>query len=335
MDTSLQKSSMGSTKDRDLAKVEETCVMLDNDYDDSRPEKVNQGELETITPGGSDLSVTEKPKIGLLSKSRFSDLTLKLISALIYGVCSFMITVINKIVLTSYGFPSSNILGVGQMVAILVILRGLSFFNIVSIRKISLKNKKAWTLAILYLCNLMSGLGGTKHLPLPMLIALRRISIAMTAIAEFYLLKVRQTMPIIYTIAAMIGGSFIAAASDLTFNAKGYVLVMTNNFFTAANGVYIKKTIDSREINKHEILFYNAALAIIPLIILSYFTNNWETLYNFSHWSDWGFVVSFLTSCVMGYMLMFSTVLCTHYNSALTTTIVGTLKVSLALRSSQ
>lgn len=318
---------MGSIKDPKLAEAGETYVMLD-DYN-SKEEKVNQDEQETDTPNGSSLTVEEKPRVGLLSRSRFSDLTLKLISALIYGVCSFLITVINKIVLTSYGFPSSNILGVGQMIAIIVILKVLSLFDVVTIRRMSLKNKKAWTLAVLYLCNLMSGLGGTKHLPLPMLIALRRISIAMTAVAEFYLLKVRQTMPVIYTIAAMIGGSFIAAASDLTFNAKGYILVMTNNFFTAANGVYIKKTIDSREINKHEILFYNAALAIIPLTVLSYFTNNWETLYNFPHWSDRGFIVAFLTSCVMGYMLMFSTVLCTHYNSALTTTIVGTLKVSL------
>lgn len=320
---------MGSTVDPGSGKPEETYVMLDNC--DPKSDQVNGEGQETNTPSGSDMSMDDKPKVGLLSKSRFSELTLKLISALMYGICSFMITVINKIVLTTYHFPSSNILGVGQMIAILIILKVLSLFNVVSIRKMSLKNRKAWTLAVLYLCNLVSGLGGTKHLSLPMLIALRRISIAMTAIAEFYLLKVRQTMPIIYTIAAMIGGSFIAAASDLTFNAKGYLLVMTNNFFTAANGVYTKKTIDSREINKHEILYYNAFLAIVPLMIISYFTNSWNNLYDYPYWGEWGFAICFITSCVMGYLLMFSTVLCTHYNSALTTTIVGTLKVSFAL----
>jgi len=283
-------------------------------------------ELSIELHNQSDQSVTESPRIGLLSKSRFSDLTLKLVSALLYGICSFLITVINKIVLTSYGFPSSGILGVGQMVAIISILKTASLFRLVTIRRISANNRKLWTLATFYLGNLITGLGGTKHLPLPMFIALRRFSIAFTALGEFYLLNVRQSFSIIMTIIAMISGSFVAAAADLTFNARGYILVMLNNLFTAANGVYIKKTIDSREINKHEILFYNALFTIVPLVIITYITDDMESLYNFQHWTNPGFILSFLISCVMGYLLMFSTVLCTHYNSALTTTIVGTLK---------
>lgn len=276
------------------------------------------------SPNNSDRN--SRSKDDLISKRKFSDLTLKILSALLYGSCSFLITVINKIVLTSYKFPSPNILGVGQMVAIILILTVASLLRLATIRSISLVNKKLWALSAIYLCNLMSGLGGTKHLPLPMFIALRRFSIAFTAIAEYYLLNVRQRLSIITTIVAMIGGSFIAAAADLTFNALGYILVMTNNLTTAANGVYTKKAIDSREINKYEIVFYNAFFSIVPLSIISYFTNNLETLHNFEYWNDAGFIISFLTSCVMGYLLMLSTVLCTQYNSALTTTIVGTIK---------
>lgn len=295
--------------------------------DQTKLEQIEEGDEENSN--SSHISIQgNQQKLGLLSKSRFSDLTLQIASALFYGICSFLITVINKVVLTSYGFPSSNILGVGQMVAIITILKVASLFRIVTVRRQSMRNKKLWTLAILYLCNLMTGLGGTKHLPLPMFIALRRFSIAMTAIGEFYLLHVKQGWPIIWTIVAMIGGSLIAAASDLTFNLKGYLLVMGTNFFTAANGVYTKKTIDSREINKHEILYYNALFTVVPLITISCLTNNMDTLRNYEHWSEIGFIISFITSCTMGYLLMYSSILCTHHNSALTTTIVGTLKVS-------
>lgn len=312
---------------KDQNRPEHTYVILNQQppNDESQETEHNHEEAET-TPAESSFSLDGKPRRGLLSKSRFSDLTLKLLSALFYGICSFLITVINKIVLTSYGFPSITILGVGQMVAIILILRVASLLNIVTVRKQSIQNRKLWTLASLYLGNLVTGLGGTKHLPLPMFIALRRFSIALTALAEFYMLNVRQSLSIVFTIVAMIAGSFIAAAADLTFNAKGYLLVMISNIFTAANGVYTKKTIDAREINKHEILYYNALFSILPLILISLFTNNIESLKNFEHWSSAGFILSFLTSCLMGYLLMFSTVLCTHYNSALTTTIVGTLK---------
>lgn len=48
---------------------------------------------------------------------------MKLFSALLYGAVSFLIMVVNKIVLTSYSFPSPMFLGLGQMVtAILVLL---------------------------------------------------------------------------------------------------------------------------------------------------------------------------------------------------------------------
>ena len=316
-------------QDSSFTRPDHTYVLIEHQSADDR--LVSHGEDEdeethSRSPNESNSTINEKPRVGLLSKSRFSDLSLKLISAIIYGVCSFLITVINKIVLTSYKFPSANILGVGQMVAILLILKVASLLQVVTIRKMSMKNRKLWTLAILYLCNLITGLGGTKQLPLPMFIALRRFSIAMTALGEFYLLHVRQSLSVVCTIIAMIGGSFIAAAADLTFNAVGYILVMTNNFFSAANGVYIKKTIDAREINKHEILFYNALLTILPLVVICICTNNINSLYTFPHWKEWGFIISFLTSCFMSYLLMFSTVLCTHYNSALTTTIVGTLK---------
>lgn len=60
------------------------------------------------------------------------------------------------------------------------------------------------------------------------------------------LLRTSRSRSVVATIAMMILGALVAASNDLAFDAQGYAFVLSNDFFTAANGVYIKKKLDSR-----------------------------------------------------------------------------------------
>lgn len=46
----------------------------------------------------------------------------------------------------------------------------------------------------------------------------------------------------------------------------------------------------------------------------------------FDDWIQATFLICFFLSCINGFLLMYSLVLCSHYNSALTTTVVGSIK---------
>ncbi|XP_042907086.1 nucleotide sugar transporter SLC35D1 isoform X2 [Parasteatoda tepidariorum] len=222
----------------------------------------------------------------------------RIFSAIFYGTSSFLIIVINKIVLTNYKFPSTHALGIGQI----------------------------WPLPLFFIGNLICGLGGTKHLSLPMFTVLRRFTILMTLLGEYFILNVHQKLPIVLTVLAMVGGAIIAAADDLSFEFKGYLFVLCNDFFTAANNICVKKKLDARELGKYGLLFYNALFMIMPLTILWWYSGEVEKTFAFYKWPDMMFLTSFLLSCFMGFVLMYSTVLCTAYNSALTTTIIGVIK---------
>lgn len=277
----------------------------------------------------------EKAKHSMEKTSRSSsfvsslshEVVMKIFSAIFYASTSFWIIVVNKIVLTKYSFPSANVLGFGQMIATIIVLFLGKLFQVISFPAITSDlPSKIFPLPLLYIGNLMFGLSGTQRLSLPMFTVLRRFTILMTLILEYSLLGVEQSLTVTMTVFGMIGGAIIAAVDDLAFDLKGYSYVLGNDICTAANGVYLKKKLDSKELGKYGLMYYNSLFMLLPLLLLIMFTENVEEISSFKDWSNFWFVISFLSSCLMGFLLMWSTVLCTHYNSALTTTIIGCLK---------
>uniref|UniRef100_H2YPZ8 Sugar phosphate transporter domain-containing protein n=1 Tax=Ciona savignyi TaxID=51511 RepID=H2YPZ8_CIOSA len=213
------------------------------------------------------------------------------------------------------------------MLAAIVILQIGKMIGLVSFPDMSRSiPAKIFPLPLLYIGNLICGLLGTKQLSLPMFTVLRRFSILFTMILEIYILGKRPSRTVILTVLTMIGGSIVAASDDLAFHLLGYFFILLNDVFTAANNVYIKQQLNSKDLGKYGITYYNCLFMLVPATILSYFTGDLKLAFEFKGWTNVYFVLQFAASCVMGFILMYSITICTAYNSALTTTVVGCLK---------
>uniref|UniRef100_A0A8D2ZNX8 Solute carrier family 35 member D2 n=1 Tax=Scophthalmus maximus TaxID=52904 RepID=A0A8D2ZNX8_SCOMX len=285
---------------------------------------------------------------------------LKLSSALLYAGSSFLITVLNKTVLTSFRwaglrdrravvmymcisdvphvrsrchcvvssrFPSYLCVGIGQMITTVVVLYAAKKSKVVQFQDFDRSVLfKMFPLPLLYVGNHVTGLASTKKLSLPMFTVLRKFAILMTMILEVYIL--RKTFPkrLVYSVVTIVFGAVVAASSDLAFDVQGYTFILLNDAFTAASGVYTKQKLDTEGLGKYGVLYYNALIILIPTILASAFTGDLHEAVAFEDWADVSFTFCFLLSCIMGFVLMYSIVLCSYYNSALTTSVVGAIK---------
>ncbi|XP_067250352.1 nucleotide sugar transporter SLC35D2 isoform X2 [Chanodichthys erythropterus] len=221
---------------------------------------------------------------------------MKFSSAAFYAFSSFFIIVVNKSILTQYKFPSFMFLGIGQMTATIIILYVAKMNKAIHFQDFDKSIPgKIFPLPLLYVGNHVTGLGGTKKLSLPMFTVLRKFTILLTMIMESRIL--RKTFPpsLVFSVLAIVLGALVAASSDLSFNAEGYTFVLLNDVFTAASGVYTKKKLGMEALS-------------------------------FEGWLSFTFIFYFLLSCIMGFILMYSIILCSYYNTALTTTVVGAIK---------
>ena len=194
----------------------------------------------------------------------------KITSALFYGVSSVFVIFTNKWLLTEFHFPYFRFVATVQFVTTSIILFVLAVFKKVDIPYLNWSIfREIMPVSLMFLGNVLCGLGSTKALNIPMFTALRRFSILMTLMGEWCFLGDRPSWSVIISVGLMVGGAFVAAMYDLAFDASGYTMVFFNNIFTAMNGIWMRKAALSGKCSKMGVLFYNSLFS--GAIMVTYF----------------------------------------------------------------
>lgn len=186
-------------------------------------------------------------------------------------------------------------------------------------------------LAIIHTANVATALVGTAGLSVPMFIALRRFTLALTMAMERVILGKVHSRASAAAVALMIAGAILAAANDLNFSGPAYAAIAANNLLTAAYLVAMKGP-GLRDVGVKALLFYNAALAVPMLAGVAVVSGEAGRLGRDTHggmraWAGQpGLVTTLALAASLGVVVSHATLTCTRVNDALTTNVVGSAK---------
>ncbi|CAM6109447.1 unnamed protein product [Calypogeia fissa] len=262
------------------------------------------------------------------------------IVALAYMACAVMLVMFNKSALSSYKFPCANIITVLQIVcstALLYVLRKLEVINFsnegsgiidasgdgfVPFRVI----KKASPLSISYLFYMVAGMASIRGVNVPMYTTLRRTTVLLTMVVEYFLAGQRHSIPIVSSVGFIVLGAFIAGARDLSFDAHGYSLVLVSNLTTAMYLTTISRLGKTTGLNSFGLMWCNGIICGPILLLWTIVSGELTMALRFPAVFIPGFQLVILLSCMMAFALNYTIFLNTSLNSPLTQTMCGNLK---------
>ncbi len=144
----------------------------------------NDRESETLLPLHHNYGAESKSKERPTAVGGPSQAT-KIGTALFYAASSLGVIFANKIVLSTYAFPSVQTLAFLQFASTTLALKVASILGYVTLLPISFRGVKSiLPLSTCYLLNILTGLSATQNLSLPMMVLLRRASILMTMVSS-------------------------------------------------------------------------------------------------------------------------------------------------------
>ncbi|KAH8504187.1 hypothetical protein H0E87_011734 [Populus deltoides] len=260
-------------------------------------------------------------------------------AAISYMSCAVLLVLFNKAALSSYNFPSANVITLFQMICSCSFLYALRCWRIISFTDggslttdvnatfVPLETlMHTLPLALTYLLYMLVTMESVRGVNVPMYTTLRRTTVVFTMIMEYILAGQRYTRPIFGSVGLIVLGAFIAGARDLSFDFYGYAVVFAANFTTAIYLATISRIGKSSGLNSFGLMWCNGIICGPVLLFWTFICGDLGMTMNFPYLFSPGFLAVLLLSCILAFFLNYSIFLNTTLNSALTQTICGNLK---------
>eukprot|EP00897_Mesotaenium_endlicherianum_P002493 jgi/Mesen1/2271/ME000154S01440 len=261
-----------------------------------------------------------------------------MLAAASYMLCAVMLVMFNKAALSSYKFPSANVVTLLQMICSNLLLYTLCSCKVVSLASDSSTNlgsggfvpvrilKRVWPLSISYLFYMVVGMASIRGVNVPMYTSLRRTTVVFTMAMEYFIAGLGHTRPVVGSVVIILVGAVIAGSSDITYDPYSYAMVFLSNMTTAIYLACIAKLGKSTGLNSFGLMWCNGIICGPILLAFTFASGELSAALHFEHLHKLLFQGVIAMSCILAFALNYTIFLNTSLNSPLTQTMCGNLK---------
>ncbi|CAM6029770.1 hypothetical protein CY35_13G113800 [Sphagnum magellanicum] len=261
-------------------------------------------------------------------RSLYSQHLMSAASASAYGFVGLLMGFVNKAVLMQWPYPNSFL--TLQMVASILVVYAMKAWGLATVQPLQLRAAKALCpVVFFYNTNVAFALAAVKSLSIPVYHVLKRLTPVMVLVAKFILGGAPPSKEVTLSVLTVVSGCIMAGIGDLSFEWSGYSAAFISCALQTTYLLLVERSGSEKGFNSMELLLYNGILSLPVLIGVIFATGEvWDAAEKIivESRASLMFLPLLAASLLMGSLLNYCLFLCTLCNSALTTTIVGTLR---------
>ncbi|CAA0813192.1 GDP-mannose transporter GONST1 [Striga hermonthica] len=262
------------------------------------------------------------------------------LSGLSYCLSSCGMILVNKYVLSSYGFNAAISLMLYQNFVSVVVVSILSLLGVITTEPLTWRLIKVWLpVNIIFVGMLVSSMFSLKYINVAMVTVLKNVTNVMTAVGEMYLFNKHHDSRVWAALFLMIISAISGGFTDLSFHAVGYTWQFINCLLTASYSLTLRRVMDtakqvtkSGELNEFSMVMLNNSLSLPLGVILLFVFNEVDYLSQTPLLRLPSFWLVMTFSGLLGLAISFTSMWFLHQTGATTYSLVGSLnKVPLSV----